>query len=273
MIDMHVHTWRCRHAQGRAAEYVEAAARAGVRCLCFCEHLPLASALARSVPHAEGYAMSAEELPSYIEEVAQAAALGEVLGVEVLTGIEADAVAEAISYVSETTSMYRFDVVLGAVHFIDGWAFDDPACQDGYAAWRPEELWERYFADVIVAARTGLFDVIAHLDLVKKFGFVPERPTKGMYRSVARELGQAGVAAEVNTAGLRKPCGELYPGPDLLRELRQAGVPVTVGSDAHRPEEVGSGLKEAREALVEAGYRSVLVFRDRRPEEVGLDEL
>jgi histidinol-phosphatase (PHP family) len=81
------------------------------------------------------------------------------------------------------------------------------------------------------------------------------------------------VAVEVNTAGLRKPCQELYPAQELLDELFAAGVPVTVGSDAHRPSEVGAGWNEARAALMAAGYRSVLVFRQRVPEEVPLDGL
>ncbi|MHB1016830.1 MAG: histidinol-phosphatase HisJ family protein [Coriobacteriia bacterium] len=273
MIDCHVHTWRCRHATGTPAEYVRAAAERGISVLTFTEHLPLAPSLANRIAGAVGYAMPEVELPEYIAEVAAAAVLGASLGVEILCGIEVDAVPIARPYAREMLDAHSFDVVLGSVHFIDDWAFDDPARRDGYDSWSPDELWERYFADVLDAARAGVVDVMAHVDLVKKFGVWPEGDTGELYHRTAQALAAAGVAVEVNTAGLRKPCQEIYPGTELLRELRKAGVPVTVGSDAHSPDEVGAGAAEARAALRDAGYRSVVVFRGREMREVGLDEL
>lgn len=273
MIDCHVHTWRCRHATGTPAQYVRAAAERGVSVLTFTEHLPLAPELANRIPGAEGYAMPEVELPDYIAEVAEAAVLGASLGVEVLCGIEIDAVSIARPYAREMLEAHAFDVVLGSVHFIDDWAFDDPARRDGYDSWSPDQLWERYFADVLEAARAGLADVMAHVDLVKKFGVWPEGPTDELYVRTARALAGSGVAVEVNTAGLRKPCREIYPGPGLLTALRKAGVSVTVGSDAHAPDEVGAGAAEARAALRDAGYRSVVVFSGREMREVGLDDL
>lgn len=273
MIDLHVHTWRCRHATGTAEEYVRAAAAAGITTLGFTEHLPLAPALAARIPDAAGYAMPASELAEYLADVTAAASLGDTLGVEVLCGIEIDAVPVVLEHARTELGRHRFDVVLGSVHFIDDWAFDDPDCREGYADWKTDDLWERYFADVVAAARTGLFDVMAHVDLVKKFGVWPERSPRELYHTVADALASTDVAVEVNTAGLRKPCRELYPGQDLLRALNDAGVPATIGSDAHAPGEVGAGGAEAREALIEAGYRSVLVFRGRKAEEVGIDDI
>jgi len=273
MIDLHVHTWRCRHAEGTPDEYVRAAAARGVSTLAFTEHLPLAPEIAMTVPGAERYAMPLDEFGRYLDEVAAAAELGRTLGVEVLSGVEIDAVPAGLRHARELCTGRRFDVVLGSVHFIDAWAFDDPARRERYAEWDADALWERYFSDVVRAARTADVDVMAHVDLVKKFGVWPEGPTRDLYRSLARDLADAGVAVEVNTAGLRKPCAEIYPGQDLLIELSGAGVPATIGSDAHRPAEVGAGAAEAVAALKGAGYRSVVVFRDRRPEEVGIDEL
>lgn len=273
MIDLHVHTWRCRHATGTAEEYVRAAASSGVAVLGFTEHLPLAPGLASRIPGAEGYAMPAAELPEYIADVTGAAALGRELGVEVLCGIEIDAVPVALEHARAELARHSFDLVLGSVHFIDDWAFDDPDRREGYADWKSDELWERYFAEVVAAARTGLFDVVAHVDLVKKFGVWPDGPTRDLYRTLTAALAATDVAVEVNTAGLRKPCRELYPGQDLLRALCDAGVPATIGSDAHAPAEVGAGAAEAREALIEAGYRSVLVFRGRKAREVGIDDI
>jgi histidinol-phosphatase (PHP family) len=271
MIDLHVHTWRCRHAVGTAEEYVRAAAERGISVLGFTEHLPLAPALAANVPGAEGYAMPAEELADYMAEVHEAAEVGRELGVEVLCGVEVDLVPVALEHARSSLQAVAFDVVLGSVHFIDGWAFDDPARTGEYDRWDTTILWERYFADLAAAAGTGIADVMAHADLIKKFCRVPPGPLDSLYRETARVLAGAGVAVEVNTAGLRKPCREIYPGPELLRELARAGVPVTVGSDAHDPSEVGFAGEAARTALADAGYRSVLVYRGRVPEEVPLD--
>ena len=273
MIDCHVHTWRCRHATGTPDEYVRAAAARGISVLTFTEHLPLAPELASRIAGASGYAMPETELLEYVRDIGEAAALGVSLGVQVLCGIEVDAVPIARPYAREMLQTHAFDVVLGSVHFIDEWAFDDPARRDGYDAWTADDLWERYFADVADAARAGLVDVMAHVDLVKKFGVWPEGPTDDLYRRIAAALADAGVAVEVNTAGLRKPCRELYPGAGLLRVLADAGVPATIGSDAHAPDEVGAGAVAAIAALSEAGYRSVVWFEGREMREVGLDEL
>lgn len=241
--------------------------------MAFTEHLPLAPILSAQLEGAEGYAMPAEELPDYVSEVSGAAVLGADLGVEVLLGGEADLVLEGMGHARELSEAWPFDVVLGSVHMIDGWAFDDPERIEGYETWDLRELWERYFDDLIRAAKTGLADVIAHADLVKKFCMRPSGPVEGLYEEAASAFAAAGVAVEVNTAGLRKPCRELYPSAAFLGALRRAGVPVTVGSDAHSPADVGAGRDEAVASLREAGYRSALVFRRRMAEEVGLDEL
>ena len=161
-------------------------------------------------------------------------------------------------------------MVLGSVHFVEGWAFDDPDEMDGYRDLDIDGLWKRYFDQVALAVSSGTFDVLAHPDLVKKFGFFPDADPVPFYRQTADVLAASGIAVEVNAAGLRKPVGEIYPALAMLRECRRRGVPATMGSDAHAPSEVGSGLVRAREWLLEAGYRSVVVFRGRVPEEVSL---
>jgi histidinol-phosphatase (PHP family) len=159
---------------------------------------------------------------------------------------------------------------LGSVHFIDDWAFDDPALTDGYKAWSADGLWDRYFEDLTSAANTGLFDVMAHPDLIKKFNCVPESDPRGWYEKAAAVFAERGLSVEVNTGGLRKPCAEAYPSLEFLRVCRKWGVPATIGSDSHAPGEVGFGFAAARELLLEAGYESVVVFRRRMAEEVAL---
>lgn len=267
MIDMHMHTRRCGHASGTPREYLDAGAAAGVATLCFTDHLPLPE----DTPHALEYAMPAGQFPEYVWDIRTLAAeSAAVAGPEVLLGVEADWIDGRQDEIRRMTKEHPLDLVLGSVHFIDGWAFDDPDLTDRYAEWDIANLWDRYFATLAEAAHSGLFDVMAHPDLVKKFGFLPEADPAEWYERTAEVFADSGVAYEVNTAGLRKPCAELYPAAGLLRAAVRRGVPVTCGSDAHKPDEVGAGMDQARKALLAAGYRSMVVFRGRVAEEVPL---
>lgn len=265
MIDLHVHTSRCGHAVGEMAAYVQAARRSALDVVCFTDHLPLPAT------YPQHYTMPHAEMSAYVADVRAAAAEAERQGgPEILLGIEADWLPDAFAEVKDSISAYDFDMVLGSVHFLGDWAFDDPDLVARYDAWRPDELWQRYFDEVGRAAASGLFDVIAHPDLVKKFGSRPDSDPCAWYEQTAEALAQAGCAIEVNTAGLRKPVGEIYPALGLLQACRRRGVPATTGSDAHGPGEVGQGLGLARALLVEAGYDSVVCFHKRVAEEVGL---
>jgi histidinol-phosphatase (PHP family) len=265
MIDLHVHTARCGHAVGEAAAYVKAARSAGVSILAFSDHLPLPPG------YTPGYAMPWVQLPAYVNEVrALAQESLDVGGPEVLLGIEADWIAGQESLVRGALDEHQFDMVLGSVHFIDDWAFDDPTLRERYSEWTPDLLWGRYFEDLAAAAATGLYDVMAHPDLVKKFDFRPLVDPRPLFREAASVFAECGVAVEVNTGGLRKQCAEVYPSLDFLKECRVSGVSATIGSDAHCPEEVGAGWATGRELLLAAGYSSVVVYRQRVPHEVAL---
>ena len=264
MIDLHVHTSLCRHASGEPEDYVRAAARRGLKAMAFTDHLPL--------PEAEDpgydYTMAPEELPLYVEQVVAAAE--SATGVEVRLGAEADWWPGRTDETAAMLSAHPFDVVLGSVHFIDGWAFDDPRLRERYADWDADDLWRRYFDEFVSAAKSGLFDVMAHPDLVKKFNVRPDDEPLELYDSVAASLASVGVAIELSTAGLRKPCAEFYPGESFLLACRRHGVPVTLGSDAHSPSEVGHAFEEAVGHLLRVGYEHIGMYRERVREEVAL---
>ena len=261
-IDCHVHSARCGHGTGSVAEYVECARNRGLSGIAITEHLPLPDDL----DPAREYSMSVADLADYVREVA--AETGD--GVRVAVGIEADWLPTRLDYVRDLLASRTWDIVVGSVHFIDSWAFDDPSL---VAEWDTRDIdatWERYFDLLIDAACSGLFDVMAHPDLVKKFGHRPASDPQMLYDETARAFAQAGVAAEVSTAGLRKPVGEIYPGDAFLLALRRNGVPVTMGSDAHAPLEVGYRFDEARKAIRSAGYDRVAWFERRSLVEVPL---
>jgi histidinol-phosphatase (PHP family) len=265
MIDMHVHSSRCGHASGSPAEYVAAERAAGVTTMAFTDHLPLPAKFDG------GYAMPACELADYVADVREQQRLSaEAGGPEILLGIEADWFGGREEDLADELGAYPWDVVLGSVHFQGDWAFDDPRLTDEYKHREIDRVWNRYFEDVAASALSGQFDVITHADLVKKFNFVPAGDLTPYYMIAIDAIAQAGAAIEANSSGWRKPCAELYPSPAFLRLARAAGIPATMGSDAHLPSEAGQGLLEARSALLEAGYSSVLVWRGRVADEVAL---
>lgn len=251
LIDCHIHTDRCGHATGSAAQMVSAAVFGGLTGIVMTEHLPLPEDLDPD----RRLSMHPEQVESYAEEVT---ALAErVHGLEVVLGAEADWLPDRTEHMREVVASSRalgVQVVLGSVHFIDGWAFDDPHDVAEWERRDVDEVYERYFALWCDAARSGLFDVMAHPDLPKKFGHRSSRDLEGLYRAAAAAAADGSVGIEVSTAGLRKPVSELYPADGLLAAFAQAGVPASVGSDAHDPAEVGFGISAAYDALARAGY-------------------
>jgi histidinol-phosphatase (PHP family) len=159
---------------------------------------------------------------------------------------------------------YDWDYVIGSVHFLDGWGFDDSRYLAGYAEWDIDALYARYFSSVAASAETGLFDTIGHCDLVKKFGYRPRADQTEAYATLAARFARANVCVEVNTSGLRKPAAEVYPHPDLLRACHAAGVPVTYGSDAHAPTEVAADFSAASALMSGAGYETFVTFERRQ---------
>ena len=143
--------------------------------------------------------------------------------------------------------------------------------------WRgadPDKVWARYFETLGEAARSGLFDVLAHPDLVKVFAGrvpVPDGDLRRFYERAMEGIAESDVAIEVSTAGLRKPVGEIYPAPAFLELCLEAGRPVALSSDAHRPEQLGFEYERALELLGDLGVSEIAVFagRERRMEALG----
>ena len=189
-------------------------------------------------------------------------------------GIEADFVPGAEDRIANLLEAREFDYVLGSVHFIGDVAVDHP----GYDAWRaardPDAVWRRYFETLAEAVRSGLFDVLAHPDLVKVWGPErpgPERDPRFYYEPTIEAVAECGIAVEISTAGLRKPVGEVYPARAFCELCVDAGARFSLSSDAHLPEHVGYQYDKAVELLRELGVAELCVFqgRERRMEPLG----
>jgi histidinol-phosphatase (PHP family) len=131
-------------------------------------------------------------------------------------------------------------------------------------------VWSAYFERLTQAAASGLFDIIGHADLPKKFGIVPDQDLTPLFEKFLDAVRARNVAVELNTAGLRKECREIYPSAQLCREMRERGVAITFGSDAHAAAEVGAQWSEALTWAQAAGFKHWRRFEGRKPEEVAL---
>jgi histidinol-phosphatase (PHP family) len=190
-------------------------------------------------------------------------------------GIEADWVPGREREIAAFLEAREFDYVVGSVHFVG----DDTVDHRGWDVWDhsaadPEEIWRRYFEAVADAARSGLFDILAHPDLVKVWGTdrpLPEGDLGRFYAPLVEAVSESGIAVEVSTAGLRKPVGEIYPADGLARALADAGAVFALSSDAHLPEQVGFAYDDAVELMRGWGVETICAFerRERRLEPLG----
>ncbi len=265
--DYHTHTARCGHAGGDTREFVEAALARGLAEVAVTDHVPLYFLPGDDPdPH---LAMTRAELPGYVEEVL--ALKAEFAGrIDVLLGIEADYAEGHEAALAEVLALHDWDVVLGSVHFVAGGWIDAPGSAKRHEVEGSGFLWNEYYRLLARAAGTGLFDVMTHFDLPKKFGHRRPDEARDAEEAAVAAAARAGVAVEVSSAGLRKPVGEIYPGPDLLRRLVGAGAPIVLSSDAHAPAEVGWGQADVIAAARAAGATSHLSFRRRRRSAIAL---
>jgi len=189
-------------------------------------------------------------------------------------GIEADFVPGREDRLANVLEEREWDYVVGSVHFLRDRSLDT----EEYSVWdageSPEKVWRRYFDTVAESARSGLYDVIGHPDLVKVWGERAPRPDgdpRYFYEPAVEAFADAGIAVEVSTAGLRKPAGEIYPAREYLEMVVDAGCPIALSSDAHSPDQIGFRYEQALELLEGLGVRELAVFagRERRLEPIG----
>jgi histidinol-phosphatase (PHP family) len=261
--------------------YVEAAARRGVDDLGFTEHLyrcvESESALGRwwerepdtrLAEHTRDFVERDRNLrlDSYVEAV-QAA---KDRGLPVALGLEVDFFPETIGAVLDLIDPYPWDFLIGSVHWIGGWAVDTAEVADEFERRGVRRSWEQYFELETRLAASGSVDVLAHVDVCKKYGHRPDTEPADLYRAVVEAAARSGTAVEVSSQGLRKPVAEVYPSPSFLAMFNRAGVPVTLASDGHAPGEAAWGHDEVVAAARAAGYNTRLRFDRRQRQEVPL---
>src|SRR5919197_374624 len=273
LVDYHMHL-RDRPEDGgpghysadRAVRYVERARATGIDEIGFSDHV-------YHFRQTEGVweipwmlERCTDDLDEYVGAVEEAKGRG----MPVKLGLEVDYFPGIESQLAELLAPYPWDYLLGSVHFVDGFSVDQ---EPGLVHRLPVgEAWRRYFVWLRNAARSGLFDSLSHPDLAKHHGPRPDAESvQWLHEETADAIEAAGVCIEVSAAGLHKPVGELYPDAPLLEACRARGVPITLASDAHEPQNVARDLDRVIGYARAAGYETVSVFdrRERRQEALG----
>ncbi|MGP8008062.1 MAG: PHP domain-containing protein [Acidimicrobiales bacterium] len=286
MLDYHLHLWPHSQSDAEAtveqvAAYCDHATAHGVTEIALTEHLfrftqardrlggfwdDLPGEALRPGMAAYWDYHARVDLDSYVEVVQAVKAAG----LPVVLGLEVDYYRDRMDDVADLLHGYPFDVLLGSVHWLDTWRFDvlgDPLVMAEWDVRDIDAVWDEYTLAMEELGASGVCDVFAHPDLVKVAGQVPAVPDEYYDRMVEAAVA-SGMAAEVSSAGWRKPVGEEYPAPPLLRRYVARGVPLTTASDAHTLPDVADRVDDMRGLLAAAGVRTLRGFRNRRPHEV-----
>ncbi|MDG2213145.1 MAG: histidinol-phosphatase HisJ family protein [Verrucomicrobiota bacterium] len=251
--DYHMHTPLCRHAKGEPSEYAARALELGLPEIGFSDHSP--------VEHddQDDWRMLADELAQYVTKVEHARETHPALPIRL--GLEVDFIPGHESWIKEMARRHDWDYFIGSVHYISGkWDFDNPKRLAEWAEHDVDEVWADYFTRLTTAAASGLFQIIGHPDLPKKFGHRPQHDPTSLYMDFLAACESTGTCIELNTAGLRRDCAEIYPNFEFLQLAKSSNVQITFGSDAHSTSEVGMNLEDATTLAREAGYKQCCRF-------------
>ncbi|GFR38459.1 putative histidinol-phosphatase [Insulibacter thermoxylanivorax] len=260
-IDYHTHHARCGHAAGELEEYVLRGIELGLKQLGLSDHMPLIHV--DPAKYYEGMAMPLEEFPRYVEECLE---LKEKYRdrIDIRVGVEADYIEGYEEDIAKLLEPYPWDYVIGSVHFLGEWDVTDFRQLHNWEGKDVDEVYAQYYDAVQKAARTGLYDYIGHIDVIKRFG---QKPTKDVYdleKQTLDAVKEAGLAIELNASGLRMPAAEMFPSRRMLEYCLAEGIPLTVGSDAHDPTKLAQYLDQAYALLKDLGFTELATFDRRR---------
>jgi len=251
-VDLHNHTTLCNHAEGTVEAYVLEAIKQGIDVYGFSDHAPM--------DFDPKYRMSFEQMDTYKKWVMEAKEkyAGEI---EVLFGYEVDYLP---GHMDKRILEADVDYLIGSVHFINEWGFDNPEFIGQYEHEDIDVIWQKYFDLIEQMAKTGYFDIVGHIDLIKVFKYLPKQDIVEIAMPALKAIKAADMVLEINVAGYRKPCAEPYPSPSLLKAACELGIPITFSSDAHKPEQVGLFRDEVEKLAHAVGYTQSATFSKRQ---------
>ena len=255
MIDLHNHTPLCKHATGSPEEYIKKAIEKGIKYYGFADHAPM--------DFDYQYRMSFEDMPKYEEKIKN---LKEKYKnkIELFLGYEVD----FTPFVDKRVLERDVDYLIGSVHFLDNWGFDNPEFIKEWEKRNVDDVYKEYFYLIEKMASSKLFDIVGHIDLIKVFGHKPSKNIKDIAKNAIKAIKKSNMAIEINTSGLRKKVKELYPGDELLEMILNENIDITFSSDAHSLQDVGYQIKETIKKLKDLGVNESVIFKNRQKEKI-----
>ena len=262
LTDYHSHTTRCHHAVGTMEQYVERALALGLEEFGFSDHSPWMIQMP-----GRPMAMQAAELPLYVADVQALQARYNRDGerpFRVRLGLEMDYVPTRLAQAAAAAAAYPWDYLIGSVHHLGFWAMPDPESATMYDRAAFADVCELYYHEIGEMIDRRFCDIVAHLDVIKRFGYAPAGMILEYVRPLIPRIKAAGMAVEVNTSGMDYPCLEAFPSWDVVEALIKAEVPLMLNSDAHAPEHVARHFEPTLARLKSMGLRELARFEGRR---------
>jgi len=254
-VDLHNHTTLCNHAEGTIEEYVKRAIELKIDVYGFSDHAPM--------NYDPKYRMDISQKDFYENSVLEIKEKYKN-DIKVLLAYEVDYLE---GYILDEVINSKVDYLIGSVHFLqnkdDMWGFDNPEFIGVYKSKDIDSIWAEYFLAIENMAKTDLFDIAGHLDLIKVFKFLPKKDIRLLAKNALSEIKKANMVLEINPAGLRKPIAETYPSRQLLELAYEMGINITFGSDAHAVDQVGFKYEEITSLAKEIGFNKCMTFESR----------
>jgi len=252
IVDLHNHTKLCNHAEGEIEEYIQKAIQNNTQYFGFSDHAPM--------DFDPKYRMSFEQMTSYENEVLKAKEKYKDK-ITILLGYEVDYLE---GHMDKRVLNSNVDYLIGSVHFIDEWGFDNPEFIGNYQNQNIDIIWQKYFDAIEAMAKSKLFDIVGHLDLIKVFKFMPNKNILDIAKPALMAIKKSDMTLELNVAGFRKPVKQAYPSIELLEEAFKLEIPITFASDAHKPEQVSLYNDEIIKMAKDVGYTECAYYQNRK---------
>jgi len=260
-VDLHNHTPLCQHATGTPEQYLQKAIALGIDIYGFSCHAPMM--------FDTNYRMALSQLPEYlamIEDLRERYS-GQI---DVRIGLEVDFIKGRENLIESQVLDSKVDYLIGSVHFLNDWGFDNPEFIGHYKHTDITQCWSDYLDSIIAMAQSGYFQIIGHFDLLKIFNNPPPPTLLPKLRESLESIKDNACVLEINSAGLRKPCAEQYPSREIVQMARELEIPITFSSDAHSLEQVGAGYEICKDLALSLGYTHICAFKDKELESFAL---
>ncbi|NPA28145.1 MAG: histidinol-phosphatase HisJ [Epsilonproteobacteria bacterium] len=247
-VDLHNHTPLCNHATGSPREFIKEAINQNIDIFGFSDHAPM--------EFDKKYRMSFSQMKEYEEKIKS---LKEEFKdkIDIRVGYEVDFLP---GFIDKRVIKAKVDYLIGSVHFIKKWGFDNPEFIGEWKNKDIDKIYEEYFEAVKNMAKSGLFQIVGHLDLIKVFNFKPKKDIRLLAKEAIKEIKRANMVVELNSAGFRKPVNEPYPSKELLQLCYEEQIEITFGSDAHKIGDIGYKYSDIISIAKEIGYKNCVSF-------------